>query len=323
MYPLNIVEDTADYLVVYKPRGIHSAPLSKSDGDSALSRIVTSYPEVGNVQGKNPVEGGLIHRIDKETEGLLLCAKNQDFYDYMDACQKKSVFFKEYIAVCDYIPRYSELMAGFPLCSKGDLFEREENGFLNIPVSKPMILKSFFRPYGPGRKAVRPVTSGSSKYAEKKKGDVLYVTECIPVMDDSLQSMKTAKSHAKISDVAHKDDEAISSHFDTAIFKARIYRGYRHQVRCHLAWVGYPVRGDVLYNPIALAKTDNTGKIYDEGETAIGTGHINQDSNKMNVGSGDFEMLFYAVALEFPLRDGSLKRIDLSSRVLQKLSCSL
>ena len=143
------------------------------------------------------------------------------------------------------------------------------------------------------------------------------------MMDDSLQSMKTAKSHAKISDVTHKDDEAISSHFDTAIFKARIHRGYRHQVRCHLAWVGYPVRGDVLYNPIALAKTDNTDKIYDEGETAIGTGHINQDSNKMNVGSGDFEMLFYAVALEFPLRDGSLKRIDLSSRVLQKLSCSL
>ena len=144
MYPLSIVEDSADYLVVYKPRGIHSAPLSKSDGDSALSRIVTSYPEVGNVQGKNPVEGGLIHRIDKETEGLLLCAKNQDFYDYMDACQKKSVFFKEYIAVCDYIPRYSELMVGFPPCSEGALFEREENGFLNIPVSKPMVSVSAY-----------------------------------------------------------------------------------------------------------------------------------------------------------------------------------
>ena len=323
MDPLSIVEDSADYLVVYKPRGMHSAPLSKSDGDSALSRIVTSYPEVGNVQGKNPVEGGLIHRIDKETEGLLLCAKNQDFYDYMDACQKKSVFFKEYIAVCDYIPRYSELMVGFPPCSEGALFEREENGFLTVPVSKPMILKSFFRPYGPGRKAVRPVTSGSGKYAEKKKGDVLYITECIRVMDDSLQSMKTAKSNAKISDVTHKDDEAISSHFDTAIFKARIHRGYRHQVRCHLAWVGYPVRGDVLYNPIALAKTDNTDKIYDEGRTTTYAGHANQDSDKVNVENGDFEMLFYAVALEFPLGDSSLKRIDLSSRVLQKLSCSL
>ncbi|MBP5283798.1 MAG: hypothetical protein J6Y93_03935, partial [Treponema sp.] len=28
-----------------------------------------------------------------------------------------------------------------------------------------------------------------------------------------------------------------------------ISRGYRHQVRCHLAWCGMPVHGDKIYNP--------------------------------------------------------------------------
>lgn len=315
MYPLNIIEDTDDYLVVYKPRGIHSAPLSKSDGDSALSRILVSYPEVGTVHGKNPVEGGLIHRIDKETEGLLLCAKNQDFYDYMDACQKKGVFFKEYIALCDVIPRYSELMAGFPPCSEGHWSAQEGADTLISTVkseilestNKPMILKSYFRPYGPGRKAVRPVTGEAGKYAEKKRGDVLYRTECIKLAGlDQNNVESTGEAETK------------SAGFQTAIFKARIHRGYRHQVRCHLAWAGYPVRGDVVYNPIAIAQTDNTGKICHDSKKTTGAEHSNQGSGTMNRESGDFEMLFYAVVLEFPLKDGSLKHIDVSSPVLQR-----
>jgi 23S rRNA pseudouridine1911/1915/1917 synthase len=30
-------------------------------------------------------------------------------------------------------------------------------------------------------------------------------------------------------------------------FRARIARGFRHQIRCHLSWLGHPVLGDGLY----------------------------------------------------------------------------
>jgi 23S rRNA pseudouridine1911/1915/1917 synthase len=31
------------------------------------------------------------------------------------------------------------------------------------------------------------------------------------------------------------------------LFRLRIYRGFRHQIRCHLAWMGYPLLNDALY----------------------------------------------------------------------------
>ena len=37
---------------------------------------------------------------------------------------------------------------------------------------------------------------------------------------------------------------------DTVQVECKIAKGFRHQVRCHLAWLGLPVIGDKLYNPI-------------------------------------------------------------------------
>ncbi|MDR1301832.1 MAG: hypothetical protein LBK43_05105, partial [Treponema sp.] len=30
-------------------------------------------------------------------------------------------------------------------------------------------------------------------------------------------------------------------------FRLRLKRGFRHQIRCHLAWIGYPILNDTLY----------------------------------------------------------------------------
>jgi 23S rRNA-/tRNA-specific pseudouridylate synthase len=32
-------------------------------------------------------------------------------------------------------------------------------------------------------------------------------------------------------------------------FRVRILRAFRHQIRCHLSWLGHPVLGDGLYGP--------------------------------------------------------------------------
>ncbi len=77
---------------------------------------------------------------------------------------------------------------------------------------------SSFRPFGPKGREVRPVTSLSGRAAEKKGGDKLYTTN-----------------------ITVTEGKAVCS----------IANGYRHQVRCHLAWAGYPVKGDRIYNPLS------------------------------------------------------------------------
>ena len=92
-----------------------------------------------------------------------------------------------------------------------------------FPPDLPQLtnVSSFFRAYGEGRKEVRPVTEKSGKAALAKLGKPkLYTTEI----------------------TIEKNDE------HTVLAECRITEGYRHQVRCHLAWAGCPVKGDTLYN---------------------------------------------------------------------------
>lgn len=200
------------YIIVDKPQGLASAPL-KADEDSVITRIVKMYPQVLDVKGKKEIEYGLVHRLDTATGGILLIAATQNFYDEMIQKQSEGNFIKEYTAVCDFIGDITQYKDGFQKCPYIIEWNKDNKAFIEV--------ESTFRPFGPGRKEVRPVISGSTGAAGKKSGSLIY---------------KTKIQLEKISDTKVK-----------AVCK--ISRGYRHQVRCHLAWLGFSVEGDKLYNP--------------------------------------------------------------------------
>ena len=188
------------FIVAVKPRALPTAPL-KNGEDCALFRISRDFPSVLFVRGKKEIEGGLCHRLDTQTEGLFLCALEQDFFDKIQIEQSEGRFFKTYRARVEKNPQNATNLGGFP-------------PFLN-DFCECAILESRFRPFGKNGKVVRPVTALSGKASEKKAGKSLY------------------RTNVKI-----KNDKAV----------CKISAGYRHQVRCHLAWSGFPIFGDALYN---------------------------------------------------------------------------
>ena len=200
------------FLIVDKASGIASAPLRKGD-DSTLTRLLPDFPEIAGVRGRKTVEGGLVHRLDTETSGLLLIATSQAFYELIISEQEAGRFVKTYSAECDDM-RFLPLLDGFPPCPPMQSFS--DDGKLSIAV------ESRFRPWGLHGRSVRPVTEASGPAAQKKASPGLYRTEIVVEPNRG----GTGNAHAK----------------------CRITRGYRHQVRCHLAWLGFPVKGDVLYN---------------------------------------------------------------------------
>ena len=101
------------YIVVSKQRGLPSAPLVENE-DSALTQAAILFPEVNSIDGKKKIEKGLIHRIDTETEGLVLIAATQSFYDNMISIQNQNKFIKKYTALCVNIPNISSKLEGFP-----------------------------------------------------------------------------------------------------------------------------------------------------------------------------------------------------------------
>ncbi|MBO7637579.1 MAG: RNA pseudouridine synthase, partial [Treponema sp.] len=209
-------------------KGFPSAPLEK-DGLSVLTLIKKEYPSCLTVRGKKEIEGGLVHRLDTDTDGLLLIAETQEFYDYIQEVQERGLFIKTYSALCKSIP--PQIEDGYPPCP-----------YKLDGIGGDCQVSSYFRHYGPSRKCVRPVSEQSTLMAKKKAGTVLYST------------------NVKIKGI---EGEAFQ-------VECKIAKGFRHQVRCHLAWLGLPVIGDKLYNP---AKADG-------------------------------EMLFSATGMEFPLPQG-------------------
>ena len=197
------------YAIIYKPAGLPSAPLSNTDTENAFSKTAELFPKLLNVNGKKDIEHGLIHRLDTATSGLILIASSQECYDYLIEEQQKNKISKFYKALCNIDSNRLEGFPDFP-------FE--------ISNKKSFDIVSYFRPFGPGRKQVRPVTKDSGKAALEKIGKPVLYTTTIEILKSDF-----VKNIAEV--------------------ECKITNGYRHKVRCHLAWAGLPVIDDILYNP--------------------------------------------------------------------------
>jgi 23S rRNA pseudouridine1911/1915/1917 synthase len=196
-----IVAVTPYYIIVDKPHNMHTAPLRIKEEDTLLGWCARIYPDVTTVRGWKPVEGGLLHRLDYETAGLVLIARTQAAYDFLSAEQDAGHFTKDYIAVARPLPP-DALTVWHTKAA---------------PVSVPNIISSGFRHYGPGRKLVKPEPAAGPPFVSPS--DRRY--------DTQVRGMREYGADTE--------------------FHVRLARGFRHQVRAHLAWIGYPINNDARY----------------------------------------------------------------------------
>ncbi len=96
--PLDIVYEDSDLLVVNKPKGmvVHPAP---GNPDGTLVNALMFHCG-GSLSGINGViRPGIVHRIDKDTSGLLIVAKNDNAHNILAEQIKEHSFTREYEAV--------------------------------------------------------------------------------------------------------------------------------------------------------------------------------------------------------------------------------
>ena len=85
---MNIVYIDSDFIAVDKPAGMPSAPLNQNEINNAVCTVARDFPEVMGVSGRKSIEGGLLHRLDTATRGILLFARNQTAYDSVSRLQQ-------------------------------------------------------------------------------------------------------------------------------------------------------------------------------------------------------------------------------------------
>ncbi len=183
---------TPELLAVDKPAGMPTHALDAAERSTLVDWVGARFPDVPGVRGDGR-HGGLLHRLDTETSGLLLFARNDAAYAGLWARMRAGEVLKTYLAFV-----------------RGPW---QGQGVVELPVAH----------HQKSRRRMLAVAPGMRHFRGKPR---------------------PARTTYRVLEVRG----------DFALVEAVITKGARHQVRVHLAALGHPIVGDLLYDPRARTR---------------------------------------------------------------------
>lgn len=119
---LEIFYEDSALVAVNKPPGLPCHPLRAEERGTVANGLVVRYPEMGRL-GLRPLEGGLVHRLDKDTSGVLLAARTVTAVEALRAQFSRREVEKVYLALVVGNPGRQGIVSS-PIGSKGRRSER-------------------------------------------------------------------------------------------------------------------------------------------------------------------------------------------------------
>ncbi|MGI5172314.1 RNA pseudouridine synthase [Treponema sp. OMZ 840] len=225
-FKISLIFEDADFIVIDKPAGLPSAPLHPYE-NTAYSQITDYVPETAFVCGKKSIEGGLVHRLDTATRGLLLAARTQKAFDNFQKQQSEGRFIKYYCAYCLKTDQALELL-------------QKQKDF-------PLVIKSRFRSYGVGNKKVKPVFTDAGKADLKKAGKTTYRTEIVSICDAGIKNGNAAVK--VVCKIANGFRHQVRSHL--AAYGLPVIGDFAYNPECS-ATADKPIKQELCFTACAL-----------------------------------------------------------------------
>jgi 23S rRNA pseudouridine1911/1915/1917 synthase len=115
MKTFEVVYEDDNILVINKIAGISVHKTHSLDPNFTLAdALQKAYPYLAKV-GEHPLRPGIVHRLDKETSGLMIVAKNNDVFSYFKKMFEERKIKKHYIALVYGKPKKSSGTITAPL----------------------------------------------------------------------------------------------------------------------------------------------------------------------------------------------------------------
>ena len=177
--PLDIVYEDEDVLVINKPKGLVVHPAAGHQDDTLVNGLLFAMgDDLSGINGE--LRPGIVHRIDKDTSGLLAVAKNDLAHTMLASQLKDHSMYRMYDAV---------VVGTF----------REDSGTVDAPIGR------------------HP--------SDRKK-------MCV-----TARNSKEAVTHWKV----------VKRYRGYTHIRCKLETGRTHQIRVHMAHIGHPLLGDVVY----------------------------------------------------------------------------
>lgn len=111
--PLEIVYEDDDLIVVNKPQGMVVHPAPGHYTGTLVNALMYNVERLSNINGT--IRPGIVHRIDKDTSGLLMVAKNNVAHAFLAEQLKEKTAQREYYAIVNGVVKEEEGTVDAPL----------------------------------------------------------------------------------------------------------------------------------------------------------------------------------------------------------------
>jgi len=103
---ISLIYETKDFIAVNKPAGLLVHPINDSrfkiqdsKEETLVDWALERYPEIKNVGDEPEIRPGIVHRLDRDTSGVILICRNQKFFEYLKNLFKTHQIKKTYLAL--------------------------------------------------------------------------------------------------------------------------------------------------------------------------------------------------------------------------------
>lgn len=110
---ISLIYETKDFIAVNKPAGVLAHPIKDSKEETLVDWALKRYPEIKNVGDDPEIRPGIVHRLDRDTSGVILICRNQRFFEYLKNLFKTHQVKKTYLALAwgELEPKSGEINA--------------------------------------------------------------------------------------------------------------------------------------------------------------------------------------------------------------------